>query len=37
LNMFNFDSAPNVAPFLLTCSGALAASASQACPVDSDP
>jgi phospholipase C len=36
LNMFNFGSAPNVATLLLTCSGAVAASAAQACQLDPD-
>jgi phospholipase C len=35
-NMFNFTGAPNVGTLLLTCSGAVAASASQACPLDPD-
>ena len=37
MNMFNFDNPPNTAPFLLTCSGAVAASPSQACAVDPNP
>ncbi|MGO9995250.1 MAG: phospholipase C [Steroidobacteraceae bacterium] len=36
-NMFNFNSAPNLAPLLLTCSGAVAASAATACAVDPNP
>jgi phospholipase C len=34
--LFNFAS-PNTTPFLLTCSGAVAASVAQACPVDPNP
>jgi phospholipase C len=37
MNMFNFDGAPNLQPLLLTCSGALASSPSQACAVDPNP
>ena len=33
-NMFNFTMPPNPAPLLLTCTGAVANSASQACPLD---
>ncbi len=36
LNMFNFGSAPNVATLLLTCTGAVAATAAQACQLDPD-
>jgi phospholipase C len=36
-NMFNFTGSPNVAPLLLTCSGAVAASPAQACAVDPNP
>ncbi|HTV95842.1 MAG TPA: alkaline phosphatase family protein [Steroidobacteraceae bacterium] len=35
-NMLNFTS-PNTTPLLLTCSGAVAVSAAQACPVDPNP
>jgi phospholipase C len=35
--LFNFNNPPNTTPFLLTCSGAVAASAAQACPVDPNP
>jgi phospholipase C len=35
-NMFNFNS-PNLAPVLLTCSGAVAGSPAQACPLDATP
>ncbi len=35
-NMFNFAGSPNVAPLLLSCSGAVVAP-SQACPVDPNP
>ncbi len=36
-NMFNFGAGPSVAPLLLTCSGAVAASPAQACAVDPKP
>jgi phospholipase C len=35
--LFNFDNPPNTTPLLLTCSGAVAASAAQACPLDPNP
>jgi phospholipase C len=34
INMFNFSGPPNAATLLLSCSGAVAASASQVCPLD---
>jgi phospholipase C len=36
-NMLNFSNPPNMAPLLLTCSGAVANSPSQACAVDPNP
>lgn len=36
-NMFNFNASPNLAPLLLTCSGAVAASPASACQVDPNP
>jgi phospholipase C len=35
--MLSFQNPPNTSPFLLTCSGAVAGSPSQACPVDPNP
>jgi phospholipase C len=35
--LFNFNNPPNTTPVLLTCSGAYANSAAQACPVDLNP
>ena len=35
--LFNFQNPPNTTPFLLTCSGAVANSAAQACPLDPNP
>ncbi len=37
MNLFNFSGAPNMAPLLLTCSGAVAGSPAQACPLDPTP
>jgi phospholipase C len=36
-NMLNFSAQPNTNPLLLTCTGQVASSASQACPVDPNP
>jgi phospholipase C len=36
-NMLNFSGAPNLSPLLLTCTGAVAATAAQACAVDPNP
>ena len=35
--LLNFNNPPNTTPVLLTCSGAYANSAAQACPVDPNP
>jgi phospholipase C len=37
LGLFNFNNSPNSAPLLLTCTGAIANSTSQACQLDATP
>jgi phospholipase C len=37
MNMFNFNNPANTTPLLLSCSGAVVSSASQACPLDPAP